>query len=609
MIKRHRDLSSSVLALASLVSAIGSPFVAAQDSYPRPDWSPQPSPLAGDFTEPGGIFRLYGGQFPKSFNYVLDNNVVSSAIFSSMFETLLGSDPITLEEVPGLAERWEVSEDKKSFTFHINPRATWSDGAPVTADDVVYTLEAINNPDHITGALKMYLKHIEKVEKIDEKTVRFTTALVHWKNLIACGTFPILPKHWWAEQESFNDINFELPVVSGPYKLGEVKEPSSLRLVKRHDYWNADSPINEGLGNFDTIEYRFYPTREVAYEAFKKGEFDQFPVYTSSRWMRETSGERFDKNWIIKQRVHNYLPVGFQGFAMNLRKAPFDDSRVRLALAHLLDRERMNKTLMFSQYDLTGSYFPDIWSPETPRPHDLVDFDPEKAKALLDDAGWKANPATGKLEKDGTPLQIKFLSRSPSSNKFLLIFQEALESVGIDLEIEQRDWSSWIKRMDNFDFDMTWASWGGSTRKDPETMWHSDSIDVSGSVNITGFASEEVDALIEATRTEFDITARNQAIRKIDEYLVAATPYILLWHSSNTRLLYWNRFGTPEHVLGKYGREDSATSYWWNDELQAEDLEIAREEKSALPAPPSDVYFDEVFRASPTGTSVSPPLN
>ncbi len=607
--KFHSSLISRFLSFSSLCAAAFGFTAHGQETFPKADWKPEASPLAGEFAEPGGTFRLYGSQFPKSFNYVLDNNVISSAIFEGMFETLLSSDPVTLEEVPGLAERWEISEDKKQFTFHISPKAAWSDGTPVTADDVVYTLEAIQNPEHITGALKMFLKHVKSVEKLSERTVRFTVSQVHWKNLLACGGFPILPKHWWEAQENFNEISFEFPVVSGPYRLGEIKEPSSLELVKREDYWNADSPRNQRLGNFGTIEYRFYPTREVAYEAFKKGEFDQFPVYTSSRWMRETSGERFEKNWIIKQRIHNYLPVGFQGFAMNLRKAPFDDVRVRKALAHLLDRERMNQSLMFSQYDLTASYFPDIWSPEHPRPYDPVAFDPAKAKQLLNEAGWKANATTGKLEKDGKPLEIKFLSRSPSSNKFLLIFQEALQDVGIDFEIEQRDWASWLKRMDSFEFDMTWASWGGSTRKDPETMWHSDSADVTGSSNITGFANETVDTLIEASRTEFDLEKRNQAIREIDSYLVEASPYILLWHSGNTRLLYWNRFGTPEHVLGKYGREDSATSYWWNDELQAEDLEFAREDKSALPAAPGDVYFDEVFQGSITGESLNQPLN
>lgn len=564
-------------------------------SFPADDWEPKMSPLASEFAEPGGMISMYAAQYPKSFNYQIENNVFSREIFRLMFETLLDTDPITLEDIPGLANKWEISEDKMSFTFHLDPRAKWSDGKPITAEDVVWSFNAAKNPEHLTGSIQTVMKRLVNIEAVDKMTVRIDAEEVHWKNLQACTAFSILPKHWWEKQE-FNKVNFEFPVVSGPYKLGKVVEQHYARMEKRDDYWRAGSPVTEGLQNFDTIEYRFYTQRDIAYEAFRKGEFDEFAVYTSSRWVKETEGERFDKNWIVKQSIHNYQPIGFQGFAMNMRKKPYDDKRVRRALAHLIDRKRMNQTIMFNQYALTQSYWPDLWDAEHPCPNELIEFDKDKARSLLKEAGWEVNAKTGKLEKDGKPFVVNFLTRDPSTTKFLLIYEEALNDVGIDLEIDQKDWAAWARDMDEFNYEMTWAPWGASPIKDAEPMWHSSSADVKSSNNICGFKNERVDELIEQTREIFDVEKRHEIIREIDQIIYDETPYALLWHIDYIRLLYWNKFGMPDHVLGKYTEEWASVDYWWLDEFQADDLKAARESGEALPAPPRDVYFDKVFR-------------
>ncbi len=571
--------------------------IAFSQSFPAEDWEPEISPLASEFAEPGGVISMYAAQYPKSFNYQIENNVFSREIFRLMFESLLDTDPITLEDIPGLANQWEISEDKKSFTFHLDPRAKWSDGKPITSEDVIWSFNAVKNPEHLTGSIQTIMKRLVNIEALDDRSVRIDAEEVHWKNLQACTAFRVLPKHWWEKQE-FNKVNFEFPIVSGPYKLGKVVEQHYARMEKRDDYWRGDSPEMEGLLNFDSIEYRFYTQRDVAYEAFKKGEFDEFAVYTSSRWVKETEGERFDKNWIVKQSIHNYAPIGFQGFAMNMRKKPYDDKKVRRALAHLVDRKRMNQTIMFNQYELTKSYWPDLWDPEHPCPNELIEFDVEKARELLSEAGWKVNANTGKLEKDGKPFVITFLTRDPSTTKFLLIYEEALNDVGIDLKIDQKDWAAWARDMDEYNFEMTWAPWGAIPIKDAEPMWHSDSADIKQGINVCGFKNAEVDALIEETREMFDVEDRHEIIRKIDKILYDETPYVLLWHPEYTRLLYWNKFGMPDHVLGKYTEEWASVDYWWLDEFQADDLKAARESGSALPAPPRDVYFDKVFRPS-----------
>ncbi len=581
-------------------------FSTAQE-FPRADWTEVPSPLASEFAEPGGKISMYASQFPKSFNYQIENNVFSREIFRLMFEQLLTTDAITLEDNPGLAERWEISEDKMHFTFHLDPRAKWSDGKPITTDDVIWSFEAVKNPENLTGPIQSAMHRLVKIEALDEASVQITASEVHWKNLMACSMFYVLPKHWW-EGEDFNKVNFEFPVVSGPYRLGEVKEQHFARLEKREDYWKAGSPVNEGQLNFDTIEYRFYSQRDIAYEAFKKGEFDLFAVYTSSRWIKETESDRFKKNWIVKQSVYNRQPVGFQGMAMNLRREPYNDLKVRRALAHLVDRQRMNETIMFNQYPLSRSYWEDLWGADHPNPSELIPFDVEKARELLAEAGWKVNKKTGKLEKDGKPFEITFLIRDPSTVKFLLIFEEALSDVGIELKIDQKDWAGWARDMDEFNFDITWAPWGAVPFKDPETMWHSSTAELKSSNNITGFKNERVDELIEQTREIFDVEERHEIIREIDQILFEETPYILLWHMSHTRLLYWNKFGMPDHVLGKYTEEWAAVDYWWNDEFMADDLKAAREGGDELPPPPREVNFDQVFQPGVVNAILPAPL-
>lgn len=590
MMFRYRLFLPAALLFASSVSA---------QQFPEAGWQASRSPLASEFAEKGGKIAVFASQFPKSFNYQIDNNVFSREIFRLMFETLLDTDPITLEDRPGIAARWEVSGDKKSFTFHIDPRAKWSDGKPITAEDVVWSFEAVKNPDNLTGSIQSVMNRLVKIEAVDERTVVIHADEVHWKNLQACTAFRVLPKHWWKDQD-FNKVNYEFPIVSGPYRLGEVSEPHFARMERRGDYWRT-GPEMEGLLNFDTVEYRFYPEQDVAFEAFKKGDFDSFAIYTASQWVKETKGDRFDKNWIVKQSIYNYNPIGFQGFAMNQRREPYSDKRVRRALAHLLDRNRMNQTIMFDQYTMTKSYWPDLWDAEHPCPNQEIEFDVEKARALLKEAGWAVNPATGKLEKGGKPFVMKFLTRDPTTNKFLLIYQEALKDVGIELKIDQKDWAAWARDMDEYNFDITWAAWGAGPIKDPETMWDSASADLKASNNITGFKNAEVDALIESTREMFDVNDRHEVIRKIDQIVFEETPYVLLWHIDYVRLLYWNKFGMPDHVLGKYSDEWATVDYWWNDGFQADDLKAAMQGGAELPSPPREVHFDKVFAPTTAG--------
>jgi len=564
----------------------------AEEVFPRADWREAPNPLASEFAEKGGMLATYAGPYPKSFNYYLDQNVTSAELFGQLYETLLAQNPVTLELEPLLADRCVLGDDRKTFTFHVNPLAKWSDGRPVTAEDVRWTFATILDPQNLTGPHKIGLERFAPPEILDDATVRFVAKEVHWENLLTLAGLQVLPKHAFAGKD-FNLQNFEFPVVSGPYRLGKIKEGLQASLERRPDWWAADLPRFRHVANFDVLRYRFFEDNDNAFEAFKKGEIDVFPVYVAHVWANQTSGEKYDRNWIVKQGIENRNPVGFQGIALNQRRPPLDDPRVRRALAHLYHREKMNETLMYNAYFLQRSYFEDLYDEAHPCGNELIPFDKDRARARLAEAGWTADPATGLLTKAGRPLRLRYLSRGSTDDKFTAIFQEDLKDVGIELVVDKKDWAAWAKDMDEYNYDLTWAAWSAGLFKNPESMWSSQEAERPSGQNIVGYKNPAVDALIDAQRAEFDVAKRHEIVRKIDALVARDVPYVLLWNKKGTRLLWWNKFGMPDAPLGKYGDERAANSYWWHDADAAADLAHAMETGRALPARPARTIYEE----------------
>ena len=564
----------------------------AEEVFPRAGWAEAPNPLASEFAEKGGMLVDYAGPYPKSFNYYLDQNTMSAELFGQFYETLLSQHPVTLEMEPLLAESCTLGDDRKTFTFRMNPLAKWSDGKPVTAEDVRWTFAAAMDPKNLTGPHKIGLERFAPPEVLDDATIRFVAQEEHWENLLTLAGLQVLPKHAFAGKD-FNLQNFEFPVVSGPYRLGEIKEGLQVTLERRPDWWAGTLPRFRHVANFDVLRFRFFEDPENAFEAFKKGELDLFSVRAAHVWANQTGGEKVARNWIVKQAVENRNPVGFQGIALNLRRAPLDDPRVRRALAHLYHREKMNETLMHNAYFLHRSYFEDLYDAAHPCGNDFLAFDKEQARALLAEAGWTADPATGLLAKDGQPLRLRYLSRGGTDDKFTAIFQEDLKDVGIELIVDKKDWAAWAKDMDAYNFDLTWAAWSAGLFKNPESMWASREADRPSGQNIAGYKNPEVDALIDAQRAEFDVQKRHDIVRKIDAILARDVPYVLLWNLNYTRLLWWNKFGMPEAPLGKYGDERAAHAYWWFDPDAAADLARAMETGRALPARPARAVYAE----------------
>lgn len=571
-------------------------LLAAAETFPKEGWVSTPDPIASPQAVKGGTLSLWVGGYPKSLNYYLDQNTATEASFALMYEPLLGGNSLTRQQEPLLARSWTISDDGKVFTFELDPRARWSDGQPITAEDVEWTFNIARDPKSMTGQIQSSLEQFDRVEVLSPLIVRFFAKEVSFLNIYRVGGIPILPKHAF-EMMDFNKINFEFPVVSGPYRIEEIKEGASLTMSRNPSWWRRNDPSVRGKYNFDRLKQVFYSDRNDAYAAFRKRLFDFYPVYTSHLWNNQTSGEQFEKNWIVKQKVFNHQPRMLQGYALNLQRDVFKDVRVRRALALLFDRQRMNRTLMYNAYAMHRSYFEDVYDAQHPNPYPEIQFDPEKAGQLLDEAGWVVNPATGIREKNGKLLAFTFLQRSATEGKFLSIFNEALAKAGVKMTIDRKDWAAWNRDVDEKNFDMTVAVWGPSYPKNPRNLWASEEADRPASPNYTGFKNEQVDALIKQFDVEFDPEVRREILRQIDQILVEQSPYILQWYPNNVRLLYWNKFGTPVTVLDKYGDEKAALAYWWQDPDRNAELEEAVENGLPLPAEPAVIIFDDVFES------------
>jgi microcin C transport system substrate-binding protein len=557
---------------------------------PIPEVNGEIDPIANPSAPKGGTFTTWGSGFPKSLNVWLDNNSFSQEVIKYLFESLVSLHSTKNEPVGILAQSWTISDDKKTFTFRINPNARWSDGKPISAEDVQFYYDVIMNPHNMTSLYRVDLQRLFRPEIVDEKTIRVRARGTHWSNFWVASGLNAFPKHIWNSVD-FNKQNFDFPVVSGPYRIKEVEKNRYLVLERRGDWWGATKKYNQGKYNFEFVKYKFMEDQNKTLEAFKKGDFDAYAIYTSSLWMKQTDFEAVHKGWVVKQKVYNMEPKAYQGFAINMRREKFQDVRVRRALCFLINRELMNEKLMFNQYFLLNSYFPDLYpnniNPNTPVTH----FNPDSARALLKAAGWEVG-SDGFLAKNGRSFNLSFLTYNVDF-RHLNIYVEDLKKVGIKPTIEQLSQSTVTKRMDNHDFDLYWVNWSASRLRDPEAEWHSSTADQIASNNYTGLKDKTVDSLIEIQKMEMDINKRNDILRSIDRRLCEIVPYVQLWQADHNRILYWNRFSAPANVYDKFDRENCIVTYWWYDAAKDAALQKAMKANTPLPKEPFEVHYRE----------------
>lgn len=543
-------------------------------------------PIASKDARPCGSITLWGSAMPKSFNMWEDYNSFSAELMSLMFEPLVSLHSTQDREVGVLADSWTISEDGKKFTFHVDPRAKWSDGKQITAEDIQFYYDVIMDNKNLTPIFKVGLSRFDRPEILDSLTVRMVAKKIHWGNFWEAAGMLAFPKHAW-QGKDFNQIRYEFPIVSGPYKIKTFREDRYVELERRNNWWGLKKNWNRGKYNFTKIRYRFMNDQTKALEAFKKQDFNAYAVYTSSIWIKQTDFDAIKKGWAIKQRIYNKEPIGFQGMAINLRKNQFKDVRVRRALCMLLNRKQMNEKYMYGQYFLQNSYYPDLW-PNNINPTAMqYEFNPDSARILFAQAGYTIN-SEGLLAKDGKPFTINFITSSDDM-RHLTLYQEDLKKVGINATIEQMSQSTLRKRLDDADFDLFWVNWGAARLRDPEASFHSSTAMQKGTNNLPGLQDNIVDSLIDLQKTEFDLAKRNEILKALDNRLTQIVPYVLMWQCDHHRLLYWNRYGMPKGVLDHFNREDAIPVYWWLSPEKSKALDDAIKQNKNLPIPEYDI--------------------
>lgn len=474
-----------------------------------------------------------------------------------LYESLLASDNNTLEDIPGLADSLPVvSDDHLHYTFHIKKAAKFSDGTPVTAADFILYMKALKNALVINAApLRSYYKNIQKAEMVnnDPYTITFTLTEPYFLAQQWCGGTIALPKHIWDPKgltdkitwEELNDATkiknnpaakefaewFEdaakgrdpkFLIGSGKYIFESWETGQKVTFHRNPNYWNAGN--KNGDTYIDKIVYRVIADDNAALTALKGGEIDFMPNVPKMLYVGA-----FDsvKNRDIAHQTYDY--PGCSMICYNLHNPFFQDKRVRLALAKLTNTNEIIQTILKGlAKPITGDVF--FHRPEYDTTLTPIAYDPEGAKALLAEAGWKDADGDGILEKDGKKFEFTFLSTAGSaiSDKILLIPIEAMRKAGISADIQRLEFSIFVANAREHKFDAIFRGWATSASEgDPYQVWHS-SQTVGGS-NSGFYNNPEVDKLIETMRVEFDAKKRIDMHKRIQKLIFDDQPCTFLY--------------------------------------------------------------------------------
>ena len=517
-----------------------------------------------------------------NFNPYIFKGVAATFVAGLSFETLGTSpvdDPFTV--YPLLAEKFDLPEDKSYVGFILNPNAKFSDNSPVTADDVVFSFNAIMEKG--SPIYKMYYSDVDRVEKINDREVRFyfKDGTENKELPMILAQFSIFSQKDW-EGHEFDKPTLRVPLGSGPYVVKDFQVNKYVELEKNPNYWGKNLPSQRGFNNFNTIRYDYYQDTTVTLQALFAGNIDAREEYIAKIWMTGYDNELIKSGKVKKENIEHNNPAVLQNFAYNVRRDKFKDRRVRKALDLAFNFEWANEKLFYNQYKRLFSYFtntgmeatglpegkekeillkyadklaPDIFT----KPYELT-VNPDiydsrrnlkKAVALLKDAGYDF--VDGKMTnlQTGEPLEIEILSNSANGatfTKVMLPFIENLRKIGVKAVFRNLEVNIFKNRLDNFDFDMAIVSYRVSQLPGNEQRdyWGSASADVKGSNNIIGIKNEVVDDLIKglvAAQEKDDYVAY---VKALDRVLLSENYMIFQWYSPYSRVAYWDKFGQPE---------------------------------------------------------------
>ena len=488
-------------------------------------------------------------------------------------------------------------EDFSSATFKIRDGARFSDGSPITVEDIVFSLNALKKSHPHFGS---YYKNVTKVEKTGDNEVTFRFDQKNNRELPQIiGQLYVLSKAYWSGKKadgSARDLGrstMEIPVGSGGYTIGDINAGRSIVYKRNADYWAKDLPVMRGQFNFDEIAFEFFRDQTAAFEAFKAGKLDVWQVSSAKRWAAEFDFSAYKSGKVVREKFPVKRVSGMQAFVFNTRHDKFKDARVRQAFNHAFDFEWANQNLFYGQYNRLKSYFdnselasrglpegreleilnevkgqvpPEVFT--TPYSNPLnkspTDFrgNLRKASQLLRAAGWKADGRVLKNAK-GEKLQVEFLLVSPLFERIVLPYVRNLQRLGIEASVRVVDTSQYQQRTDTFDFDIIVDSFpqSFSPGNEQRDFWGTDAASRDGSRNTIGIRNPAIDALINKIIYAKDRADLIAATRALDRVLLWNHYVVPQWHLPFARVAWWNRLGKPDKLpaLGP-----GIAQVWWS---------------------------------------------
>ncbi|WP_370691344.1 extracellular solute-binding protein [Bradyrhizobium sp.] len=544
--------------------------------------------LPADFTHmpyanpaaPKGGRLLQGvlGTF-DSLNPVIVRGLAVQQVRGFVVESLMArghDEPFTLYGL--LAQRVETDDSRSYVTFHLDPRARFSDGKPVLAEDVLFSWALLRDkgrPNH-----RQYYAKVAKAEASDPLTVRFDLAGANDRELpLILGLMPVLPKHA-VDVATFEETSMAAPIGSGPYRITAVKPGASVTMTRNPDYWGRDLPVNRGLWNFDEIRLDFYREANGAFEAFKRGLYD-FRVETEPlRWHDGYDFAAARSGEVIRDAIKTGMPQPAEFLVFNTRRPVFSDIRVRQALTLLFDFEWINRNYFFGLYGRTASFFAgsvlsaygraaddrerELLKPfASHMPPDILDGSYRlpvtdgsgrdratlrSALKLLSEAGYELDGAVLRQRSTRAPLTFEILVTTRDQERIALAYQRDLKRAGIEASVRAVDAVQFDQRRLSFDFDMLQNRWDQSLSPGNEQSfyWGSEAAGIQGTRNYMGARDPAIDVLIAALLEAREHTDFVPAVRALDRTLMSGFYGIPLFNVQEQWIARWNRIERPD---------------------------------------------------------------
>ncbi len=549
----------------------------------------------------GAIISAEVGTFDSLNPYVLKGTVPWQLTYLTT-ESLMGrslDEPFTLYGL--LAESVETAPDRSWVEFTLRPEARFSDGSPVTVEDVIWSYETLGTQGH-----PRYLTFWEKVESIEatgERSVRITFNTADRELAMLAGIRPILQKSQWEGVDFANSDGLDIiPITSGPYVVQSFEAGRFVELVRDPDYWGADIPFRRGTNVIDTIRMEFFGDETAAFEAFKTGETNIVRETNVARWDSEYSFPRAESGEIVKAVIPHQRPTGMTGFVMNTRLPVFEDWRVREAMITAFNFEFINDTLTGGAQPRIASYFsnsPLGMVPGEPAAGRVLEFlEPfadqlppgaidgyalpvsdgternragtEAALALLAEAGWNLDDAGVMRNAAGEPFTFEIVLETGASEPETMIqmYMQSLSRIGIVPTVTQVDSAQYKERTDNYDFGMTFyrRALSLSPGNEQTLYWGSTSADTVGGRNLMGVKSPAIDAMIERLLTSEDQADFRAAAQAIDRVLTAGRYVIPIYQWNVARIAHDANLHYPEYIPLFGDWPGWQPDVWWYEE-------------------------------------------